>query len=116
MTAALITSIQPPFITQKAAELFETIDSKKVEAIGVTGQMHTVIFVDREGKSIRPALMWNDTRTANLIPKLRKKIQMINEVSYISNIISTGSPAANLFWLPSATRSSATFRWSKGRS
>lgn len=81
------------------AELFKTIDSKKVEAIGVTGQMHTVIFVDREGKSIRPALMWNDTRTANLIPKLRKKIQMINEVSYISNIISTGSPAANLFWL-----------------
>ena len=29
------------------AELFETIDPKKVEAIGVTGQMHTVIFVDR---------------------------------------------------------------------
>ena len=28
-----------------------------------------------------------------------KKLQMINEVSYISNIISTGSPAANLFWL-----------------
>ena len=53
------------------AELFETIDPKKVEAIGVTGQMHTVSFVDREGKSIRPALMWNDT----------------------------GSPAANLFWL-----------------
>ena len=81
------------------AELFETIDPKKVEAIGVTGQMHTVIFVDREGKSIRPALMWNDTRTANLIPKLREKIQMIDEVSYISSIISTGSPAANLFWL-----------------
>ena len=81
------------------AELFETIDPKKVEAIGVTGQMHTVIFVDREGKSIRPALMWNDTRTANLIPKLREKIQMIDEVSYLSSIISTGSPAANLFWL-----------------
>ena len=81
------------------AELFETIDPKKVEAIGVTGQMHTVIFVDREGKSIRPALMWNDTRTANLIPKLREKIQMIDEVSYLSSIISTGSPAANLYWL-----------------
>ena len=27
------------------AELFETIDSKKVEAIGVTGQMHTVILL-----------------------------------------------------------------------
>ena len=43
--------------------------------------------------------MWNDTRTANLIPKLREKIQMIDEVSYLSSIISTGSPAANLFWL-----------------
>lgn len=61
--------------------------------------MHTVIFLDEDGRSIRPALMWNDTRTANLIPKLREKISVIDEVSYISNIISTGSPATNLFWL-----------------
>lgn len=80
-------------------DLFEKIDPQKVEAIGVTGQMHTVIFLDEDGRSIRPALMWNDTRTANLIPKLREKISVIDEVSYISNIISTGSPAANLFWL-----------------
>lgn len=86
-------------IEEAFTELFEQIDPKEVEAIGVTGQMHTVIFVDKEGRSIRPALMWNDTRTANLIPKLKQKISEINEISYISNIISTGSPAANLFWL-----------------
>lgn len=80
-------------------ELFEKIDPQKVEAIGVTGQMHTVIVLGQEGKVIRPALMWNDTRTANLVPMLKQKISEIDEVSYISNIISTGSPAVNLFWL-----------------
>lgn len=86
-------------IEEAFTELFETIDPQKVEAIGVTGQMHTVILLDQEGKVIRPALMWNDTRTANLIPILKEKISKIDEISYISNIISTGSPAANLFWL-----------------
>ena len=43
--------------------------------------------------------MWNDTRTIDLVKETKEKIQKIPEVSYISNIISTGSPAVNLLWL-----------------
>lgn len=68
-----------------------------VEGIGVTGQMHTVVLLDQQGEPIRPALMWNDTRTKNLIPELKTKISK-TVVSYINSFISTGSPAANLLW------------------
>jgi xylulokinase len=80
-------------------ELLQGIDAKEVASIGVTGQMHTVIFLDENGKSIRPALMWNDTRTSLLVPKVKDKIMENSKISYISNIISTGSPAMNLLWV-----------------
>lgn len=86
-------------VEEAMGELLSNIETKNVKAIGVTGQMHTVVFLNKDGKSIRPALMWNDTRTASLVASMKEKIQNIPKISYISNIISTGSPAANLFWL-----------------
>lgn len=80
-------------------ELFKEVDSQKVEAIGVTGQMHTLVTLDKNGKPVRPALMWNDTRTADMISDLKMRVQELEEDSHISNIISTGSPAVNLLWL-----------------
>ncbi len=35
-----------------------------VSAIGLSGQMHGSVFLDKAGKVIRPALLWNDQRTA----------------------------------------------------
>ena len=43
--------------------------------------------------------MWNDTRTKELLPELKKKILEFPEGEYLSQTISTGSPAANLYWL-----------------
>ena len=34
-----------------------------VAAIGISGQMHSSVFLDREGRVIRPALLWCDGRT-----------------------------------------------------
>lgn len=35
----------------------------RVAAIGISGQMHSSVFLDREGGVIRPALLWCDGRT-----------------------------------------------------
>ena len=79
-------------------ELLRDIDASQVEGIGITGQMHTVVLLDAEGNSIRPALMWNDIRTKDLIPVMKSKIEKTG-VSFINKFISTGSPAANLLWV-----------------
>jgi xylulokinase len=36
----------------------------RVASIGISGQMHSSVFLDRSGKVIRPALLWCDARTA----------------------------------------------------
>lgn len=79
--------------------LLSNTDPSMIEGIGVTGQMHTTAFMDVYGKSIRPALMWMDKRTKQYIPSLKEEISRHPEISYIGNIISTGSPASNLYWL-----------------
>src|SRR4051812_42920675 len=35
-----------------------------VAGLGLTGQMHGSVFLDAAGEVIRPALLWNDQRTA----------------------------------------------------
>lgn len=79
--------------------LLGKIDREDVEGIGVTGQMHTTCYLDSSGYSIRPALMWNDVRTKELVPLIKEKISRCPEDAHIANIISTGSPALNLLWL-----------------
>src|SRR5438046_10318590 len=35
----------------------------RVASIGISGQMHSAVFLDRGGKGIRPALLWGGGRT-----------------------------------------------------
>ena len=80
-------------------KIMEGRDASRLRSIGFTGQMHTLIVLDKEGRYIRPALMWNDLRTTELIPELKERLLSFEEGEYLSRTISTGSPAANLYWL-----------------
>lgn len=80
-------------------KLLAGIDHQAVQGIGFTGQMHTTIFLDENGVSIRPAISWNDTRTAGLIEPLKEEIAKHYKLGHINGILSTGSPASNLLWL-----------------
>lgn len=80
------------------AELLSGIERSHVKAIGVSGQMHTTVFLDYSGIPIRPAIMWNDVRTKEYFPKLKTALKQ-EDTKAISKIISTGSPAVNLLWL-----------------
>jgi xylulokinase len=45
-----------------------------VEAISVGGQQHGMVVLDSEGKVIRPALLWNDTRSATAARALSEEV------------------------------------------
>ncbi|HEX6560102.1 MAG TPA: xylulokinase [Longimicrobiales bacterium] len=40
-------------------------DRVRVAAVGISGQMHSSVFLDAQGDVIRPALLWCDGRTTN---------------------------------------------------
>lgn len=86
-------------LSQGLEEMFAQFDPGLVDAIGVTGQMHTVVMLDGHGDSVRPALMWDDTRTRDLVVEMRPVIEERQGNNYIAKNISTGSPATNLNWL-----------------
>nr|WP_306792872.1 FGGY family carbohydrate kinase [Collinsella urealyticum] len=69
-----------------------------VAAIGVTGQMHTLVPIAIEGSALRPALMWNDVRTASLLDEVRDRLQAADAYESLRSV-STGSAALNLFWM-----------------
>ena len=49
-----------------AAELTSSaeVDPERVSSIGVSGQQHGLVVLDREGEVVRPAKLWCDTSTA----------------------------------------------------
>jgi xylulokinase len=45
-----------------------------VAAVGVAGQQHGMVTLDEAGESVRPALLWNDTRSAGAATELIEKL------------------------------------------
>ncbi len=63
-------SEQDPYMWESA--VYETLgavlkgqDTKAVKAIGVAGQMHGLVALDRKNNVIRPCILWNDSRSQN---------------------------------------------------
>ena len=86
-------------MVQGIRKVLEGRDASGLRSIGLTGQMHTLLVLDGAGRCIRPALMWNDLRTKDLIVELKENMRSFEDGEYFSRIISTGSPAANLYWM-----------------
>lgn len=54
----------PAVILKKTAELLESIlkEYQDIGVIGLTGQMHGIIYTDREGRHVSPLYTWQDGR------------------------------------------------------
>lgn len=79
--------------------VFSRFPARQLDGIGTSGQMHTLVVLDGNGEPLRPAIMWDDMRTAALLPSLKETIAQYSGTEYIERLISTGSPAANLYWI-----------------
>ena len=51
-------------------ELLPGFDASKVAGIGCGGQMHGLVVLDEDDNVIRPAILWNDGRTAKHVDYL----------------------------------------------
>ena len=70
-----------------------------VTAIGLTGQMHGAVFLDANDEVIRPAILWNDQRTAAQAEAITYRIgaQRLTEIA--GNPALTGFQAPKILWL-----------------
>jgi xylulokinase len=68
-------------------------------ALGLTGQMHGAVFLDGAGKVIRPALLWNDQRTARQCETINQKVGEQRLLEITGNAAITGFQAPKILWL-----------------
>jgi xylulokinase len=70
-----------------------------VAGIGLSGQMHGLVVLDGEERVLRPAILWNDQRTAVECAELEERIGFSRLVELTGNRALPGFTAPKLLWL-----------------
>jgi xylulokinase len=68
-----------------------------VKAIGLSGQMHGATLLDKQGEVLRPAILWNDGRSAAQCEELERLVPESRDI--VGNIMMPGFTAPKLLWV-----------------
>jgi len=72
----------------------------EVKAIGVSGQQHGFVPLDKEGQVIRPAKLWCDTSTAAECEEIMTKVGGLKAtIRALGNAVLPGFTASKILWL-----------------
>jgi xylulokinase len=72
-------------------------DLHQVEAIGLSGQMHGATLLDSSHRVLRPAILWNDGRSAEQCRELEQKVPDSRRIT--GNLMMPGFTAPKLLWV-----------------
>ena len=81
------------------AALAEVSEGREVAGIGLSGQMHGLVVLDDAGAVIRPAILWNDQRTAAECAEIEERVGPERLIALTGNRAVTGFTAPKLLWL-----------------
>jgi len=68
-----------------------------VRGIGLSGQMHGATLLDASDEVLRPAILWNDGRSAAACEELERRVPSVRETT--GNLVMPGFTAPKLLWL-----------------
>ena len=80
-------------------ELISDCDASQVAGIGCGGQMHGLVVLDQEDHVLRPAILWNDGRTAQETDYLNQMVGRDKLSAWTANIAFAGFTAPKLLWM-----------------
>lgn len=80
-------------------EILCDTDKSTVSGISFGGQMHGLVLLDENDEIIRPAILWNDGRTAKETAYLNEVIGQDKLMEYTANIAFAGFTAPKILWV-----------------
>jgi xylulokinase len=92
-------SEQDPEDWWRASELALSRLGVESTTIGLSGQMHGLVCLDEHGSVIRPAILWNDQRTAAECAEIEARVGLDRLIARTGNRALTGFTAPKLLWL-----------------
>jgi len=75
------------------------VRGEEVAGIGLTGQMHGLTLLDEAGEVLRPAILWNDQRTAAQCDEIRARLGKAHLIQLTGNDALTGFTAPKILWV-----------------
>jgi len=86
-------------VAEGVPALLKGFNGTEVAGIGIAGQMHGLVVLDENDHVIRPAILWNDGRTARQVDYLNRMIGRETLSRLTANIAFAGFTAPKLLWM-----------------
>jgi len=71
----------------------------EIRGVGLSGQMHGLVLLDRAGAAIRPALIWCDRRSQPQVDAINARLGEERILESIANPVLTGFTLPRLLWV-----------------
>jgi len=75
------------------------VDAQDIKGIGLTGQMHGLVLLDKNFSVLRPAILWNDQRTGAQCDAIRARMGREKLIQITGNDALTGFTAPKILWV-----------------
>ena len=87
------------FTTIRAVMQKSGVSKDDVRAIGLSGQMHGLVMLDKNGSVLRDAIIWCDQRTAEECEIITQKVGAEKLIEITANPALTGFTASKILWV-----------------
>ncbi len=75
------------------------VNPKDIKGIGLSGQMHGLVMLDKQGNPLRRSIIWCDQRTAKEVEDINCILTPEKVLSITANPAVTGFTAAKILWV-----------------
>jgi len=87
-------------VKDSIAHVMAGLDASRIQAIGLSGQMHGLVLLGRSRQPLRPAILWNDQRSAQQCAQVYAKAGGVDGLlSYTDNPMLPGYTGGKLLWV-----------------
>jgi xylulokinase len=75
------------------------VNPQQIRGIGLSGQMHGTVFLDKNLQPFRPAIIWADQRSSSQCEFIYQKISKEQLAELTGNPVATGFMCSTLLWM-----------------
>ena len=85
--------------TLKAVVEKSGVNNGDIKAVGISGQMHGLVMLDKEGRVLRRSIIWADQRTAKQCQEMTELVGKERMIEITANPAMTGFTASKILWV-----------------
>jgi xylulokinase len=86
-------------IREGLQDLLKDVDTTKIIGLGVSGQMHGLVAMDKNGTPLMPSILWNDQRSYEETEYLNIEVGKDYLIKLTGNIAFPGFTAPKVLWV-----------------